>query len=723
MTDASGTGSIAVARRRGGHDRLLDLIRSVAILRVVLWHTWSWAWLSWVPAMPAMFFTTGALLQPSLQCRGWSATLVQRCRRLFPPYWLYAAACVAVMCAFGWRPSLLELVPWAVPLADPIGSDDFAGLWVPLWYVRSYLWFLVIGGAIAAATRRFGWGAVGGAAAIAGASFLLSGIGFELPMALGDGAAYLPFVAAGMAYASGRTAPGRNALAAMALASVVASITIWQRLGPADGVVNRSYLLTTTVGMAGLMAVLALAGQLRSVADRHSELLRVVNSRALTIYLWQGFGLVAAQRLVGTRVDALVPRAVLSLAVVVVVIVAAVLLVGGAEDLAAGRAARRPRPASLPLAGAGLALCIIGLAVPVPAGSALDAPLSGQAVLQRADEVQRELDGSAATVDLPDVSGLSVQKVIERWVTEHERRLGELGTGLIKVAALGPAGEVVQAGWRTEEAVEPESLAWMSMTKSVTAAWSVLLEQQGVLSLDDQLSRWVPEVPRAHEITLEQLARHRGGIPVELDRSFFDTDPRAEIDGLIASGDLAYEPGEGFGYSRIGYYLLALAAERASGVPYTAAVSEMAERSGAAVRFDDVGRDGPVTDPDGHGYRGGPWASGGLLSEVSEASRFLHWMFLSELGSDGVGRISRFGSDPESRYYGLGVLPLCPCEDDGDWVRASRFGVDTLAGLFGVDPSSGATVVIQADVWWDGEMAEPAFHELLQQLLDVAGTS
>jgi len=103
-------------------DRFLDVVKAVAVVRVVLWHTLSWPWLSWIPAMPAMFFANGALLDRSVGKAGWWQTVRSRFRRLLLPYWAYAAASVMVMVAAGWRPGLGDLLPWVFPVVDPVGS-------------------------------------------------------------------------------------------------------------------------------------------------------------------------------------------------------------------------------------------------------------------------------------------------------------------------------------------------------------------------------------------------------------------------------------------------------------------------------------------------------------------------------------------------------------------------------------------------------------------------
>ena len=332
-------------------DRMLDVVRAVALVRVLLWHTWSWWWLSWVPAMPAMFFGTGALLEDSLARRGWWSTVRHRARRLLLPYWAYAAASVLTMAILGWRPAPSELVGWMIPLVDPSGPMDAAGLWIPLWYVRAYLWFVLAAGLLRWCAQRLGDLAVVGAAAATLALTLMERAGVTPPLAAAEFVAYSVFVLAGMRYRS-HGGPSFKVALGLAVAAMAAAIAWWGRFGPDDGIVNRSLMLTVLVGMAGVGAAVAFRGPLGRFEGRSRRIVDLLGRRALSIYLWQGFGLLAAQRLLEGRGLTWPARALASLLIVVTVTAAAVTVFGPLEDRAAGRRTPdRPRWAA---AGAGL---------------------------------------------------------------------------------------------------------------------------------------------------------------------------------------------------------------------------------------------------------------------------------------------------------------------------------------------------------------------------------
>ncbi|MEZ5239317.1 MAG: hypothetical protein R2716_10365 [Microthrixaceae bacterium] len=149
-------------------------------------------------------------------------------------------------------------------------------------------------------------------------------------------------------------------------------------------------------------------------------------------------------------------------------------------------------------------------------------------------------------------------------------------------------------------------------------------------------------------------------------------------------------------------------------------MEDLAGRAGVELSFDeDTTPFDRVTDPDGHGYRGGLWASGGILSTVEDGARFFRWAFAEGLDESGRARMADFSADPEHWYYGIGLMPLCPCETDGDRLRAGRYGLDAATGFVVHDEASGATVMVAPDSWFDDDGPAPEFTRL-GSLLDAA---
>lgn len=109
-----------------------------------------------------------------------------------------------------------------------------------------------------------------------------------------------------------------------------------------------------------------------------------------------------------------------------------------------------------------------------------------------------------------------------------------------------------------------------SVSKLLTAALALKLAEQGVIGLDDPLAEYLPDFPRAAEITVDHLLRHRSGIPHRVTADGDVSTPRTATDmaGLAGEAELLFEPGSRRGYSSAGYSVLARVLEVASGVSY-----------------------------------------------------------------------------------------------------------------------------------------------------------
>ena len=118
-----------------------------------------------------------------------------------------------------------------------------------------------------------------------------------------------------------------------------------------------------------------------------------------------------------------------------------------------------------------------------------------------------------------------------------------------------------------------------SITKQFTAAAILALVEEGKLTLDDRVRRWLPSLPAAADsITIEHLLTHTSGlvdyeelIPEETTKQVRD----ADVLRLLETEDETYfAPGSEYRYSNSGYALLALIVERASGQSFAAFLRE-----------------------------------------------------------------------------------------------------------------------------------------------------
>jgi CubicO group peptidase (beta-lactamase class C family) len=111
-----------------------------------------------------------------------------------------------------------------------------------------------------------------------------------------------------------------------------------------------------------------------------------------------------------------------------------------------------------------------------------------------------------------------------------------------------------------------------SVTKQFTAVALLLLAEEGKVSVQDKLSKYYPNFPRANDITLEEMLHHTSGI------YNYTSAPNFAVDGMIHRGTdemvefigklpktQDFEPGTNWSYSNSAYFILGGVVEKASG--------------------------------------------------------------------------------------------------------------------------------------------------------------
>jgi CubicO group peptidase (beta-lactamase class C family) len=114
-----------------------------------------------------------------------------------------------------------------------------------------------------------------------------------------------------------------------------------------------------------------------------------------------------------------------------------------------------------------------------------------------------------------------------------------------------------------------------SMSKQFTAASIVLLAQQGKLSLDDDVHKYIPELPDFGEkITIRNLVHHTSGLRdqwnlLELAGWRYSKDLITDDDVMsvmVRQKELNFKPGDRHVYCNTGYTLMGLIVKRVSGM-------------------------------------------------------------------------------------------------------------------------------------------------------------
>ena len=135
-----------------------------------------------------------------------------------------------------------------------------------------------------------------------------------------------------------------------------------------------------------------------------------------------------------------------------------------------------------------------------------------------------------------------------------------------------------------------------SVSKPFTAVAILLLEEKGLLSVQDPLTKFIPDYPRGDEITIHNLLVHTSGIKNvnvfgNYDReSKFPQTPEKLVK-LFKDKPLDFNPGEKYSYSNSNYNLLAFIIEKVSGKSYGEFLKENIFNH---LNMKDTGHDGTV---------------------------------------------------------------------------------------------------------------------------------
>lgn len=116
-----------------------------------------------------------------------------------------------------------------------------------------------------------------------------------------------------------------------------------------------------------------------------------------------------------------------------------------------------------------------------------------------------------------------------------------------------------------------------SATKQFTAAAILQLRDQGKLSIDDPVTKWLPEYEaQGSKVTLRHLLTHTAGVTElstmkelrEMRLLMNKTATRAEVLQFVIKYPLEFQPGSMQAYSNTGFWLLGQVVEKASGMKY-----------------------------------------------------------------------------------------------------------------------------------------------------------
>jgi CubicO group peptidase (beta-lactamase class C family) len=129
---------------------------------------------------------------------------------------------------------------------------------------------------------------------------------------------------------------------------------------------------------------------------------------------------------------------------------------------------------------------------------------------------------------------------------------------------------------------------WGSITKTLTAVAVMQLRDRGKLTLDDKITRWVPELRAIHDpygmidsITIRMLLSHSAGFqngtwPYGNGESWEPFEPTTweQLVAMMPYQQLHFKPGSKYSYSNPGFIYLARVIEKISGDPWQSYVQK-----------------------------------------------------------------------------------------------------------------------------------------------------
>lgn len=196
-------------------------------------------------------------------------------------------------------------------------------------------------------------------------------------------------------------------------------------------------------------------------------------------------------------------------------------------------------------------------------------------------------------------SSLIHEMIVDEW-TRYSEDYPKIPGG-IALQVLSPKGHLFVTYGMGDDVTNRHHVRGASITKTLTATVVLLLQQEGMLNIEDTVTSSIPgrsdtylpqsscyAIPYKDEITIRQLLEHRAGvfditnsvIPLEvqapysgenyldhiLAQDFNHTFTIDEIVSVVAAHGLSYSPpGTAFHYSDTGYSLLAKIVEQVSG--------------------------------------------------------------------------------------------------------------------------------------------------------------
>ncbi|MBV9272229.1 MAG: beta-lactamase family protein, partial [Candidatus Eremiobacteraeota bacterium] len=309
-----------------------------------------------------------------------------------------------------------------------------------------------------------------------------------------------------------------------------------------------------------------------------------------------------------------------------------------------------------------------------------------------------------------------------------------LAIGVVENGLLVFAKGYGVADARAHKAVTPATEFYAgSVSNEFTAAAVLLLAQQKKLALSDRVTKYVPELTIARDVTIAQLLQQTSGLPDLMTAPGITHDQSKPIttDALVRALNkmqLASAPGSKFAYNSANYMVAALIVARVSGVPFSVFLQTQIFEPLVMTSSLVAGDQGVSSDrADGYTIAGGklvqtkPWdpgwlfGSGDLITNVHDLAKWDIGMPLL-LNVDSVSAMWTPSGATGETSYGMGWVVDQRGGKRYIWHNGEVGGFHTMNALL-PDQHIAVIVLANADSLHGNSAVQP--ERVASQILDV----
>jgi len=293
-----------------------------------------------------------------------------------------------------------------------------------------------------------------------------------------------------------------------------------------------------------------------------------------------------------------------------------------------------------------------------------------------------------------------------------------------------------------------------SISKTFTAYLMMLLVQDGTISLDEPVAKYLPEIKQlkwkegsdTSEITFRELASHTGGLAMEPGLWNAAAGPIGEWENKVLSSipttDVTFSPGTKYSYSNIGYGILGLALSRAAHKPFMQMVENRIFKplhmtssfyiipagyeDRVAVGYHRSGfggkPDGEVAKAEyaGRGYK---VPNGGIYTTTGDLARFIMAQYSdSDRLAKKYREMMQTIQTPEGGKYGYGFGLNVIYPEDGSKIAGHNGAVAGYTAFMIFSPGSKAGAIVMRNCDYGVERIGSEVAKVVEGLVKVDGT-